>query len=390
MNNNKNLAENIAHSNETRLSQQKISKMGIKGGAISVLGNLIIFILKIIFGVLSNSLALIADAFHSLSDLATSVVVIIGFKVSQKPADKEHPFGHGRADTIATLIIAIVIVVVGIEFIINGVQRLINPQPINVSFTIFSVVLVTAILKEIMARYINDLGNRLDSDTLRGDAQHHRSDVYSSLLVLVALFGAKYGMSWLDGTMGIGIALIMFNTAYSISQNAIDDLLGKPISNETREKIKNLSKAVDGVFNVHDIIVHSYGGSRFISLHIEVDEKLTSNHYHRIADTVEKKISSNMNAEVVTHIDPVSISGEDVKKISTILGKILNNYNLKQGFHDLRVVGEDIITSIIFEVPLPHNFEKKTQLEEELNIALISEFRNCDIKIECKQQILYN
>ena len=97
-----------------------------------------------------------------------------------------------------------------------------------------------------------------------------------------------------------------------------------------------------------------------------------------------------MNAEVVTHIDPVSISGEDVKKISTILGKILNNYNLKQGFHDLRVVGEDIITSIMFEVPLPHNFEKKTQLEEELNIALISEFRNCDIKIECKQQILYN
>ena len=115
-----------------------------------------------------------------------------GLKVSQKPADKEHPFGHGRADTIATLIIAIVMVVVGIEFVINGVQRLINPQAINVSVTIFSVVLVTAILKEIMARYINDLGNRLNSDTLRGDAQHHRSDVYSSLLVLIALFGAKF------------------------------------------------------------------------------------------------------------------------------------------------------------------------------------------------------
>ena len=390
MNISQTLVGKLIQDGNSLMTPEKRSKVGLLGGSISVIGNLLLFIVKIIFGYLSNSLALIADAFHTLSDVATSIVVIIGFKVSQKPADAEHPFGHGRAETIATLIIAILMVVIGIEFIINGVNRLFHQVEVTGNISVILVVILTIILKEFMARFSFSLGNSINSDTLKGDAQHHRADVFSSMLVVVALVGANFGITWLDGVMGIGVAGMIFYTAFYISKNAIDDLLGKPVSIETLEEIKEISRSVDGVLNVHDIIVHSYGGHRFISLHVEVDEKIHVEKFHKIADTVEKHITSQMHAEVVTHVDPVSNTGSTVNKINRIISKVLTDFELKDNFQDLRVMGESEITSIMFEVPTPHNYTENSRLEIELKNALLNEFHKCEIKIEFKHQIIYN
>ena len=376
--------------NNSRMTPENRGRIGLWGGIISIIGNLILFGIKIIFGFITNSLALFADAFHTLSDVATSIVLIFGFNVSQKPADAEHPFGHGRAETIATLIIAILMAVVGVEFIINGFERLYHPEPVLVSLPVIFIVILTIGIKELLARFSFALGAKIDSDALKGDAQHHRADVYSSILVVIALIGAQIEVNWLDGVMSIGVAWIMFFTAWSISKNAIDDILGKPVSRDTLIEITKISKTVDGVLNVHDIIVHTYGGHKYISLHVEVDEQLPVEKFHTIADGVEKKITTQMHAEVVTHVDPVTNTGKAVNKISMLINHVLNDFGLTGGFQDLRVMGVDDISSIMFEIPLPAEYNKQSDLESELNKSLLNVYSDCEIKIEFKNQILYN
>ncbi len=376
--------------NNSRMTPENRGRIGLWGGIISIIGNLILFGIKIIFGFITNSLALFADAFHTLSDVATSIVLIFGFNVSQKPADAEHPFGHGRAETIATLIIAILMAVVGVEFIINGFERLYHPEPVLVSLPVIFIVILTIGIKELLARFSFALGAKIDSDALKGDAQHHRADVYSSILVVIALIGAQIEVNWLDGVMSIGVAGIMFFTAWSISKNAIDDILGKPVSRDTLIEITKISKTVDGVLNVHDIIVHTYGGHKYISLHVEVDEQLPVEKFHTIADGVEKKITTQMHAEVVTHVDPVTNTGKAVNKISMLINHVLNDFGLTGGFQDLRVMGVDDISSIMFEIPLPAEYNKQSDLESELNKSLLNVYSDCEIKIEFKNQILYN
>ena len=155
-------------------------------------------------------------------------------------------------------------------------------------------------------------------------------------------------------------------------------------------KIKEISRSVDGVLNIHDIIVHSYGGQRFISLHVEVDEKIPIEKYHKIADTVEKDITTQMHAEVVTHVDPVSNTGSAVNKITDIITNVLIDFEFKDKFQDLRVMGEDEIKSIMFEIPTPYNYTDNYKLEKSLKNALLKEFHKCEIKVEFKQQIIYN
>ncbi len=232
--------------------------IGITQGWISIVANFIIFVLKLVFGFISNSIALIADAFHSLSDMASSGVVVFGFKMASKPADKEHPFGHGRAETIAALTISILIGFTGIEFIKTSITRFMNPNSIEVSWAVILVVLITIVLKEVLARLSYNLGDKINSSTLIADAIHHRSDMWSSVLVLSAFGGAWLGYPKIDAIMGLGVAGMMIQSAYAIARTAIDDLLGKPVDTETIKNIKEYAMQTPEVSNVHDIVVHSY------------------------------------------------------------------------------------------------------------------------------------
>ncbi len=299
--------------------------IGITQGWISIVANFIIFVLKLVFGFISNSIALIADAFHSLSDMASSGVVVFGFKMASKPADKEHPFGHGRAETIAALTISILIGFTGIEFIKTSITRFMNPNSIEVSWAVILVVLITIVLKEVLARLSYNLGDKINSSTLIADAIHHRSDMWSSVLVLSAFGGAWLGYPKIDAIMGLGVAGMMIQSAYAIARTAIDDLLGKPVDTETIKNIKEYAMQTPEVSNVHDIVVHSYGAHRFISLHLEIAEGKSPESMHDIADSVEKLLSHEMEADVITHVDPVSLEG---KEIAIIKGIILKNQKI--------------------------------------------------------------
>ena len=361
--------------------------IGITQGWISIVANFIIFVLKLVFGFISNSIALIADAFHSLSDMASSGVVVFGFKMASKPADKEHPFGHGRAETIAALTISILIGFTGIEFIKTSITRFMNPNSIEVSWAVILVVLITIVLKEVLARLSYNLGDKINSSTLIADAIHHRSDMWSSVLVLSAFGGAWLGYPKIDAIMGLGVAGMMIQSAYAIARTAIDDLLGKPVDTETIKNIKEYAMQTPEVSNVHDIIVHSYGAHRFISLHLEIAEGKSPESMHDIADSVEKLLSHEMEADVITHVDPVSLEGKEIAIIKDIILKNQKLFDLEESIQDLRIVKNHHVESILFQVPVPVEFNKQEQFSKKCSEDLSKKYPDCKIDIEFKSQM---
>ena len=361
--------------------------IGITQGWISIVANFIIFVLKLVFGFISNSIALIADAFHSLSDMASSGVVVFGFKMASKPADKEHPFGHGRAETIAALTISILIGFTGIEFIKTSITRFMNPNSIEVSWAVILVVLITIVLKEVLARLSYNLGDKINSSTLIADAIHHRSDMWSSVLVLSAFGGAWLGYPKIDAIMGLGVAGMMIQSAYAIARTAIDDLLGKPVDTETIKNIKEYAMQSPEVSNVHDIVVHSYGAHRFISLHLEIAEGKSPESMHDIADSVEKLLSHEMEADVITHVDPVSLGGKEIAIIKGIILKNQKLFDLEESIQDLRIVKNHHVESILFQVPVPVEFNKQEQFSKKCSEDLGNKYPDCKIDIEFKSQM---
>lgn len=385
------LAEYIIHkhvpSGENPQKAAYRGEIGITQGWISIVSNLFLFIIKLVFGFISNSIALIADAFHTLSDMASSGVVIFGFKMASKPADREHPFGHGRAETIAALTIAILIGFAGIEFIKTSISRFIAEETITISGALFAVVILTIILKETLARLSFKLGDKIKSDTLKADAIHHRSDMFSSVLVLAAFGGVWLGYPKLDAIMGLGVAAMMIHSAYEIARSAIDDLLGRPVDRETVQQIKSTALSIAEVSNVHDIIVHSYGAHKFISLHLEIGEGKSPERMHEISDQVEKLLSEEMEADVVTHVDPVTVGGSDITTIQEIIRKNLTDFGLGEDFQDLRIVKNHQIESILFQVPVSVGFNKKDEFRENCSSDLIQQYPHSEIMIEFKSQM---
>ena len=362
-------------------------KIGMAQGWISIIVNMILFVIKLFFGLISNSIALIADSFHTLSDMASSAVVVFGFKMAAKPADKEHPFGHGRAETITALTIAILIGFAGFEFLQTSIDRFVNIEPINVSKALIVVILITIILKELLARISYCLGEQINSDTLKADAIHHRTDMFSSLLVLIAFAGTSMGYPKLDAIMGLGVAVFMIYSAYGIAKHSINDLLGKPIDKQTVQDIKEIALKVEGVLNVHDIIVHSYGAHRFISLHIEIPEGESPEHMHDMSDQVEKLLSNTMDADVVTHVDPVTVGGEEYSRIEGIISDNLQSLKVNIAIQDLRVVQNQQVESILFQIPVSTEFKQEDAFKTKCTHELQKVYPECQVIIEFKSQI---
>ena len=362
-------------------------KVGKLEGYLSIFSNLFLFVIKLLLAIISQSIALLADAFHTLMDVATSGIVILGFKLSQKPADAEHPFGHGRAETISSLLIAFLIGLVGIEFLKSSIGRLYNSEELMVDPRMIIIIVATIVIKEIMARVSHEMGELIESDILKGDAVHHRSDMLSSLLVVVGLMGVRLGWPELDSFMGIGVSLFILYTGYELARNAVDELLGKPPTKEMIESISHIATQVNGVLNVHDIIVHQYGIKKFISLHIEVGHDSSADELHIIADVVEDKIAKKLYANVVTHIDPVKWDGSIENSIMDLVKPVIDNYTVG-AIQDLRILKENgVVSNISFEIPCSVEFTQKEEVEVKLNLQLSHAYPRCKIEIKFINQI---
>ena len=285
-----------------------------------------------------GALSVIADAVHTLSDVVSSIVVIWGFKQAEKPADVEHPYGHGRAEYIATLIIAILLCVAGIEFIKASIDRIQNPEQVVVEWWMILILIVTIILKEITARYAEYLSSKIASGVLHADAWHHRIDAFSSILVVAAMIAGKYGYPVLDGWAGMGVALFLIFTGFEIAKDAVDDLIGKPPRIEDVENIRNIVMNINGVLGAHDITIHSYGHDKFISVHVEIDAQKTTAEAHDISEEVEHKLYDALGVDPTIHMDPVQPGNPLVQEIKSYLDQNWNRDERITDIHDIRVV----------------------------------------------------
>ncbi len=381
------IVNNVIQKGSDPLEPTNRLKIGQFEGYLSIISNLLLFGIKLVLGISSYSIALLADAFHTLMDVGTSIIVILGFKMSQKPADAEHPFGHGRAETIASLSIAFLIGLVGFEFLKTSIERIIHQETVNVNISMIIIILFTIVIKEIMAKISHELAHLIDSDALRGDAVHHHSDVLSSILVVFGMIGIHFNMPWLDSIMGIGVSGFILYTGYELAKNAIDELLGKPPTKEFLEIIKSEALKVKGVFNIHDIIVHQYGFNKYISLHVEVGDNNTADELHLIADEVELLIEKKTRADVVTHIDPISVSNCAENKIKEIVKPILEKYSL-DSIQDLRVREEGgILKEVNFEIPISVEFKSKKDVNSELTRIICGKYPESIPRINFKNQI---
>ncbi len=298
------LAKKITENRDLRNPGER-SRIGRIGSWVGLTGNIMLTLLKLIFGLLTNSLALIADAVHSASDIFSSLIVLIGFLMAGKKADSEHPHGHGRTEYLAGLVIGLILIGAGGAFIYSAYNRLAGEVISSPSIAAIIAVIFAIILKEFMYYFSVRLGRLIDSDTLEGDAWHHRSDSLSSGLVLVALFGSYFGLYALDAYLGIFIALYIAYTGLKILRNSSSRLLGKAPAHELHEEVINCAREVEGVVDAHRLEMHDYGSWKVITIHVEVNGYLSLDEAHIIAQQVEDHICNRFHCKTIVHLDPV-------------------------------------------------------------------------------------
>ena len=321
---------------------------------VSILVNSVLTAVKLGLGLAVNSLALIADGVHTLSDVVTSGVVLFGFKIAGKPADKEHPFGHGRAEYVATLIIAVMLGVVGFEFIKSAVGRLIAPVPVTAGWGVLAAIFLTLLVKVWLGRFSQRLGQHIESSALKADAWHHRSDAISSALVLAALGGSSLGYPALDGAGGILVGSYLIWSGLAIAKEVIDPLLGEPPSPELIGRIRKLCQTREHVIDAHDITVHNYGQHRFMALHVEVSDRLSAQKAHDIAEEVAEFLRAELGAYATVHIDPIDQDSELVHQVGSLLDELVPQSETFAGYHDLRVVNTPEHRVILFDMVVSH------------------------------------
>ena len=363
------------------------TRIGKLQGWISVTVNGLMFLLKIAIGLIIGSVSVIADAVHTLSDVISSGVVIWGFNEAEKPADKEHPYGHGRAEYVATLVIAVLLIVAGIEFIESSIDRILHPILIDPAWWMIIAMISTIFIKMIIAHYAEYLSTRIASGTLHADAWHHRTDAISSLLVAVAMISGKFGYSQVDGWAGLGVALIIIWAGFGIAKSAVDDLIGKPPTVEEIEDIRQLARAVDGVIDVHDIAIHSYGKDKFASIHIEINADEKPARAHDISEKVEETLGEKLGVSPTVHVDPISITDPKVKEVKKYLREHWSKHDVITDFHDVRVVDTAQHHVILFGVNVKPSVSKSRVIEScnEVERDLVSVFNKFEVDIKISQ-----
>ena len=292
------------------------AKYGYLEALVSIFGNIILFLIKITLAFFVNSIGLAADAVHSLSDVSTSGIVVFGFKIAKKEPDKKHPFGHGRAEHIATLIIAVILIMIGFSFIQQSFNRILNPEPLsNPEFATITaiIIIVTAIGKEFMARYSSLISQKIDSDMLKADAWHHRTDAISSIGVAIGIIGSHLGFPILDAIFGIFVSVIIIYVGIHLIKSSSDYLIGTRPKKDLLEKLQRIIQNTEQVTDIHSIFVHDYGHIKILTFHVEMNGELSLEKAHQTADKLEDKIMKKTHYFPVIHVEPSGIHTDRYK-----------------------------------------------------------------------------
>jgi cation diffusion facilitator family transporter len=280
-------------------------------GTVSILGNIALFSLKYWAGIVSGSIALMADAWHTMSDSISSVVVILGARLASKKADKDHPFGHGRWELVSSIIIAIILVVIAFGFIQDSIANLKLRESANFGILAIVVTVASILLKELMAQYAFFLGRKSGSSSVKADGWHHRTDALSSLIILVGILFKDY-FWWIDGVLGILVSLMLLYAAYQILMEAVNKILGEEPGEELIQEIRKLINSLyDYDLQPHHFHIHNYISSKELTFHIKIDNLLTVEEGHAIATAIEEMIEKEHAIIATIHLEPIHYTHRD-------------------------------------------------------------------------------
>ncbi len=343
---------------------------GKLSGMVGIVVNLLLCSAKFFIGFISGSITITADAVNNLSDAGSSIVTLFGFKLSEKPADSKHPYGHGRIEYISGLIVSFLVLLMGFELIKTSVGKIREPQPVQYS-TVALAVLIVSILGKLWLAYFNSkLGKKINSTATQAVVADSLSDTAATSVALVSLIVAKFSTVCVDGYFGLAVALFIVYSGINLIRETIAPLLGMPPEKEFYDEIKDFIMSYDGVVGVHDLIIHDYGPSRlFASAHAEVPANIDVLVSHDTIDLIERDIANKYGMLISIHLDPVVVDDEKINKLKEITQNAVVSVDETFTMHDFRVVDGTTHTNLIFDVVVQHG----CKLEREEIIDTISD-----------------
>jgi len=348
------------------------TRFGLLSGCVGIALNLVLCTAKFLTGFFSNSIAITVDAVNNLSDAGSSVINLLGFKYAVKPADKEHPFGHGRVEYVAAMAISFVILVMGIELAKNSIAKIANPEPVVFSYLSATILIATMFAKLWLAFFYRDIGRRINSPAMTAVVADSFSDIAATGATLVALIVSRFTDIPFDGYVGLVVSIFVFSAGIGIIKNTIGPLLGEPLD---KDLVKNVEKTIlsyDGVVGIHDLILHNYGPARILgSVHAEVPADNDIIKSHDTIDLIERDILRDFGIEMVIHMDPIIVNDEHIDLLHALVLDIVLEIDETLAIHDFRVVDGPTHTNLIFDLVVPYSYKiNSTELVEMISQRL--------------------
>ena len=361
----------VSNAEATHLASVR-QQYGRLGGVVGIVVNLFLSAIKLVAGWLSGSLAITGDAVNNLSDAGSSVVSLISFRMSGKPADEDHPFGHARMEYIASSLVALLIVMLGVELGKASVRKILSPELVAFNLTAVIVLVVSIVAKVWLYHFNRTLGRSINSSVMLATAADSLSDVLATSAVLLAMIvGALFSLP-LDGWMGLLVALFILYTGVGIFRSTVDRMLGKGPSREMARELEAIILAHEGVMGLHDLMVHDYGPTRtYASVHVEVDAAADLLDSHELIDDIERDILRDMGVHLVIHLDPVVTNDPMTDTLKRSVEAILREIDPVLQFHDFRMTGGKNHRNLFFDVVAPFRFRlTETEICDRIQQAL--------------------
>lgn len=331
-------------------------RYGIAAGVFGIVSNTVLCVFKILVGILSGSVAIIADAVNNLSDAASSIVTVFGFKLSNRPADREHPYGHERYEYIAAFIIAFAVVLIGALLLKQSIEKIITPEGITVSVYTYVVLAVAIVLKIVQGLLYRDFGKSINSEALRASAADSRNDVFTTIAVLISTIVIDTTGFNIDGYAGLVVSIVIIVFSLKLLKDTVNPLLGTVPDKALVGKIAEKLSSYEIVLGFHDLMIHSYGPAiTYASVHVEVDAKENVIEMHDAIDNIERDFMNDMNVHLVIHMDPVTIGDPETDNLKSEITGIIKNLNGDLTLHDFRLVKGPTHTNVLFDVVIPYD-----------------------------------
>ena len=349
------------------------TKYGTLSSLTGIVVNFILSITKVVIGIISNSMSIISDGLNNITDAGSSVITMIGFKMSQKKVDDDHPWGHGRMEYIAAFIVDMLIVLVGIELFKSSIDKIINPVMPDISTITITILVIAIIAKLWLFFFYNKIAKTINSEAIKGNAYDSISDVISTFVVLLSAIVAKFANVSIDGYVSILVSIFILFTGFKALKETVDILLGSKPDPELVKGIEEFTKKYDMIVGIHDMMIHDYGpGRKIVSFHAEVPANSDICMAHDIIDQMEQDIYEEFNCITTIHMDPIEVDDEEINKMREITEKIVKEINENYSIHDFRMTNGGGRINLIFDLVIPRE-EKvdkdklKTQVQQKIH-----------------------